>query len=410
MNLSIVNRMLKHLLSRPDVIMHYIINYFIMTVSMLSAVQLRFALPLGKPLGEEYQAYLGGVYFVMVLMLGLTYLVLQWLPSNSVVRRYIGVGNQFRTLIVASILTVAVILVIFPDLSQLQMMYYGGAVAFLGLFLIIIPGRLRTNAYVRVSILDNIQIIYEKRYLLFLWLRFQIEARYAQTILGIMWVILLPILNSVVMAFAFTVLLGARSNDVPFVAFILSGSVPFYIFQAIVTRGKAALGSMMGVFEQIYFPREMLILLLSLEVLFDFSFMFIAMVFTNLFFGIYPNQYYPLLIIPIGLLSLFSLGLGFILSWLSLLIRDLEQLIGVVMQLLFYMTVLFQPNAVSPGVAGVAMLNPVLAIVEAFRAIVIYNRLPDFASLYVPVMVACAVLYTGYVFFKVNEDRIVDFA
>jgi ABC-type polysaccharide/polyol phosphate export permease len=174
-------------------------------------------------------------------------------------------------------------------------------------------------------------------------------------------------------------------------------------------RSKGAMRGMINVIKQIYFPREIIIVLLSGEVLVDFGFMFIAMLIVNAFFGIYPNIYYPLLIFPIVLMVLLSIGIGFILSWLTMIVRDLEQLTGVVINMLMYLTVLLDVNSVSERMKMFILLNPVSAITEAFRAIVIYDQPPDFVSLFVPLALTSALLYTGYIFFKVNEDRLVDF-
>lgn len=381
-----------------------------MTASMLTAVQLRLTLPIGKQLGLDYQPHFEILYLILGCWGAVAYGVAFFAKNHPVLSQYLQPERQYRILMLASGLSLITFWTIFPDVSQLQLLYYIFVSSTLGLFLIVIPGRLRESSYGKLSIQDNLKAIYDRRYLLSLWLRYRINARYQQTVLGIVWASLLPVLDSMVFAFAFSVFLGRGSSTaVPLVCFVLSGRVIYSIFQNIIMRSKGAMRGMINVIKQIYFPREIIIVLLSGEVLVDFGFMFIAMLIVNAFFGIYPNIYYPLLIFPIVLMVLLSIGIGFILSWLTMIVRDLEQLTGVVINMLMYLTVLLDVNSVSERMKMFILLNPVSAITEAFRAIVIYDQPPDFVSLFVPLALTSALLYTGYIFFKVNEDRLVDF-
>jgi ABC-type polysaccharide/polyol phosphate export permease len=177
-----------------------------------------------------------------------------------------------------------------------------------------------------------------------------------------------------------------------------------------VLKAKESLLGATSIISRVYFPREIIIILVLGETVIDFLFVFAALIVINMTQGIYPNVYYILLPLPILIMTLFSSGLAFLLAWLGLIIRDLQQLLTVLVQLLFYIVVFYAPErVVSDDYAVIINFIPLAPLVTAFRDILLYERMPDLISLYYPLVLGCMLLYFGYVYFKVNEDRFMDF-
>ena len=387
------------------------LNFAILTGGMLVAVWIRLRIRIGQPLGPEYEAHNLLLYGLLGAAVLLAYGLARLLPVNSRIGRWLAPWRQFRLLLVALVISGGLVVVLLPEISQLQMVYYVLLTVVLGGVVVVVPARLRASAYVQSTAWQDMVEIYHQRHLVSIWLRYTIQSRYSQTILGILWIVLLPLSMSFVLAFAFTQLLGRSQNiGVPFVAFLLSGQIMFGIFNHVVTNSRNAILGAMGIIKQVYFPREVIILLIAGEAIVDFVFTFVAFIIIALFFGLTPNIHYLLLPIPIALMVCLSMGVGFIVSWLSMIVRDMQQLVGVGMQLLFYVTVLFSSQGVDPRYEFLMSVNPVSALVEAFRDIVLYDRAPDPVRLYLPVVMSLALLYSGYVLFKVNEDRFADYA
>ncbi|MEO0564318.1 MAG: hypothetical protein AAF125_19590, partial [Chloroflexota bacterium] len=248
-------------------------------------------------------------------------------------------------------------------------------------------------------------------YLNLLWLIYRVRARYEQLALGLLWAALLPILEAIVIAFAFTQLLGRSSgqDSILFVVFLLSGRIIYSLFSTIVTRGRTGFRSLLGVMSRVYFPREITMLLTCGEALIDFSFVFVVTLLLSAFFGIWPTIYLVMLPIPVLLMLILALGVSFYLTWLSLVVRDVEQLTGVLLQLGFYTSVLFDIQQVSPQLRLLILLNPINAIIEAFRSVLIYGQPPSLAPTLLAGTISCIVFFTGYIFFKAREDRFTDF-
>ncbi|MDQ7025736.1 MAG: ABC transporter permease [Anaerolineae bacterium] len=276
-----------------------------------------------------------------------------------------------------------------------------------------IPKKLRQQQYDSRSLLAHLTELYSRRTLVQLWLGYRLESRYAQTILGILWVILLPLLTSLVLAFAFTQFVGYSGvvDNVPYVAFLLAGLSIFDVGHSIILRAQESLKGSMHIISRVYFPREIVLLVMVGEVLVDFCVTFVAMVVINaLFFQIYPNIYYVFLPLIVLIMVAFSLGVAFIVAWYGLLINDLQPLLTIIMQLLFYLTVLFSRSSASSLAIILLNVNPLALLLEAFRDIVLFARPPNGLNLAFAACLAITLLYVGYTLFKVNENRFVEVA
>jgi ABC-type polysaccharide/polyol phosphate export permease len=386
-------------------------NFAILTGAMLLAVWARLRLALGQPLGADYAAQPPLLYPLLALAAVVACGVALALPPDTRAGRWLAPWRQFRILALAAGLAVGLIWLLLPAVSGLQMAWFVAAALLLGGAVIVLPGRLRRSAYADMTISHNLRQLYANRDLLFIWLRYRVRSRYSQTVLGVLWIILLPLANALVLAFAFTQLLGRGSGlSVPFIAFLLSGQVLFGVFSHVVNNSKVLMLEMMEIIKQVYFPRELIVLLIVGEALVDFAFTLLAMLVINTALGVPLTPYFLLIPVPLLLMTVLALGVGFIISWLAILVRDLQPLIAVGMQLLFYVTVLFSSENAHPRYEFLMAVNPVSAIVEFFRDLTLYGRMPDPVRLYPPVVIAAVLVYFGYVFFKVNEDRLADYA
>ena len=130
------------------------------------------------------------------------------------------------------------------------------------------------------------------------------------------------------------------------------------------------------------------------------------------FVGIYPTAYFLFLPLIVIIQLAFCLGLMFIVSWLSVLVRDIPQLVSVLLQILFYLCPIIYPLAALEALPGnvqpLIALNPLSALINSYRDLIIYGRMPNFFSLVYPTALAIGVLIFGYRLFKSNEDRFAD--
>jgi ABC-2 type transport system permease protein len=166
----------------------------------------------------------------------------------------------------------------------------------------------------------------------------------------------------------------------------------------------------LNLISQVYFPRELLIFIELNEIFVDFAFNFITLMVINLLLGIAPNVNFVFLPLILLIQAALTLGIMLFVSSLSVIVRDIPQLIGVALQILFYLTAILYPlDRLSPDLKTVVSLNPLSSVIAAYREVILYNRPPDITSLYYPLVVALTVLYLGYSFFKSQEKQFADY-
>ena len=137
--------------------------------------------------------------------------------------------------------------------------------------------------------------------------------------------------------------------------------------------------------------------------------MFVAMLVINAIHGVYPTVSYVLLIPIVLIMVCLTLGIMLLVSFLSVMVRDIPQLVGILLQLFFYLTPLIYPAENIPeNYQVVILINPLAPLIQATRDIIAYHQQPDWLSLTYPLVVSAVVLLMGYTLFKVNEGKLVD--
>lgn len=373
--------------------------------AMLIAIHLRLRLPYGDPL-QDYNALP-----VLVLPILVASLLLGFAAAIPFAR-YFSLSparSQFAAYALSLIISFLAMVALIPALSLLQVTYYVVAGIILGFLVIALPARsLRDRT--RLPVVAYLRQLINRRSLLRLWVTNNVRARYSATALGILWIILLPTLQSLIFAFVFAQVLRVDVGDTPFITFFLSALVPYTFFSQGSINSATALTNYFYLINQIYFPRELLVMVKLGELIVDTLFTAAAVLVINLLSGVPPNINYVFLPILIFISITMTFGMMLILSYLTVLIRDIPQLIAVVFQMLFYLTPILYPLSFVPEQFRIiTVINPLVPLIQAYRDIIAYGQPPDLISLHIPFVVGLVMLYLGYVIFKGNERRVTDY-
>lgn len=370
--------------------------------AMLVAIQVRLRIILGKQLGEEYGAQPLSLFIILLMASAVS----TWIMSST--GRLASRGGYFVAVVIALGFSTLITALLLPDVSLLQLVYFVIFGIFIGIITILLPPR-RTKS--DSDFFSHLAKLWENRVLLGLWVRYNVRSRYSQTFLGIAWIILLPLSTSLIMAFVFSQILKARFvGDAPFISFFLTAVTAWNVFSQGILNGTTSLTQQMGLMSQIYFPREILVIVKLGETLVDFTFTFAAMLVINALVGIWPNVNYIYLPIVILIQITFTLGVMMFFSYMTVLVRDIPQLVAVSLQLLFYLTpIIYSVQSIPENLSFILLINPIALLIDAYRSIIVYNLPPDPVNLYYPMVMAGVLLYTGYMFFKSYEKRLVDY-
>ncbi len=379
-----------------------VMDFAVLFGGMLLSVQLRLQLPLGKYLPPEYHAQTIPLYALLFGAALIAHLLAANLKASAPL---LSNAHPYRRFVMETLAAALAILVILPDISQLQVGYFVLVSVLLGIICIALPFRIY---HTETSIFTDLKRVVDNWALLRIWLSFNIQTRYSQRLLGILWIAIIPISTAIVLTIAFTQFMRIQL-DVPFIAFYLAALVPYNVFANGVMFGTASVTGKIGLITQVYFPREILVLLTLGELIVDFLFTFLAMMLINLLYGLLPNVYF--LFLPLLLLVhlVTTLGAMLIVSSLSVIVRDIPQLISVFLQLFFFLTpVIYPVETIPEQFRFLFVLNPIAAVIQAFRDIIVYGRAPNPVTLYYPIVFAGAILILGYATFKSIEDEMAD--
>ena len=215
--------------------------------------------------------------------------------------------------------------------------------------------------------------ILEKKYLLYLLCRKHFLKKYKQTILGPAWIVIQPTVSTLAFLLLFNGLLNIDTGAVPPLLFYFSGNIFWFLFSNSFAKVREFLIGISPIVTKVYIPKHLFALGHFFIDFVNFIFQFIIFCFIYAYY-IYTGEVsigVHALLIPIYLvfLMLFSMGLGFIFSCITLKYRDLNTVFPYFTQLFMYATPIIYPMSslkTSPYLVFIK-LNPLTGIFEAIR-------------------------------------------
>ena len=246
--------------------------------------------------------------------------------------------------------------------------------------------------------------------LLFLTWR-SVKVRYAQSALGVGWAVIQPVAQMVVFTLIFGSLVGVESDGAPYAVFAFVALVPWTYFSNALTQATQSLSANSGLFSKVYFPRIILPLSEIGARSIDFMIAFVILVVLVLAYGIIPNWGVLVLPLLIALVIMTAAGLGLGLSALAVQYRDVNHAASFSVQLLMYAAPVVYPySAVPEQYRLFYALNPLVGVVEGFRAAFLGTRPMPWTEIGLGAVTATILLILGSAYFKRREHLFADVA
>lgn len=245
--------------------------------------------------------------------------------------------------------------------------------------------------------------------LLWAWTDRTIRARYQQSLLGGLWIVVQPLTMVLLFSIIFTFFVPVNTGAIPYPVFSYVGLIPWMLFANALSDMSESLVVNMGLITKIYFPREILPLASLLARLLDYFVAFSLLLLLMVWFGL-PLFSPSWIWLPVILLVQIALiiGIGLILAAGNVFYRDVRSGLGLAIQLWFYASPIIYPVTVVPeALRPFYYLNPMAGVLDAYRNVLLYQSWPN-PFFYLSALVAVVILFTGYWFFKRVEFRIAD--
>ena len=245
------------------------------------------------------------------------------------------------------------------------------------------------------------------RGILFNFAMTDLKIRYKNSVLGVVWSILEPLLMLAVLFFVFSTMFKNEIDHFPI--YLLSGIITYNFFKNSTTIGLESLSNRGPLITQIYFPRS----IPAISSVMTASIMLIVELAVLGCFMVY-FQFTPsitiLYLIPIYILAfVFVTGITLGLSVLNVKYRDVQFIWGVVLHAGFFLTPIFYEFDMLPQyVQNILQLSPMVQIVEMVHHVALYGTLPSINSILYSVGSTCGILVIGYLIFRKYQARIVE--
>ncbi len=257
---------------------------------------------------------------------------------------------------------------------------------------------------------NNIKYVWKKyNFLLRQLVSRDFKVKYKRSVLGVLWSLLYPLLTMAVMAIVFTNVFKFTTPGVNYLSYLMSGLVIFNYFSEASNLAMSSVVANFSLINKVYMPKYIFPLSKCVFVGINFLLSQIPLYVILIATGTGINWYHIFLPYAYLCLFLFTLGFGLILSTVSVFLRDMFYIYGVVISLWTYMTPIMYDIAIidKPALLLVFKCNPLYWIIYFARRIMLYNTIPEINSWIYCMIFGLGTLLIGIFIFKKNQDKFI---
>jgi lipopolysaccharide transport system permease protein len=253
---------------------------------------------------------------------------------------------------------------------------------------------------------------YRDLFLVFAWR--DISVRYKQTVLGVLWAIIQPVITMVIFTFIFNRLAKIESGDgTPYPIFLYVGLLLWQYFSGTLTNASNSMVTNSGIIQKIYFPRLIIPAATAVTGLVDLAVASVILIGMMVHYGYYPHLT-GLLILPLLLVIavLASLGMGMFLASVNIKFRDVRYALPFVIQIMMYVTPVIYPVSMldkHPVIKTLMLwLNPISGVISNARAGLLGTAPVDWSVLGISAGTSVLFFVFGLYYFRATERYFAD--
>ncbi len=314
------------------------------------------------------------------------------LLAIGVVYYFLGLFLQQNTFIVAVPYTAAFIVTF--------------AVLFLALIMYALYNKKKDLNGEHTPLNECIHIFDDYKFLLKQLITRDFAVKYRRSYLGLVWVILNPLLQMIILSAVFSFIFRFDIEKYP--VYLILGQVTFNFFSEATNIAVTTIVDSGQLIKKIYMPKYIFPLCKTMFSFLNFMISFIPVMFVLLIFRVPITLNWIYLPIFFITLFMFTLGVGFFLAALNVKMRDTQYLYGIAITLLNYVTPIFYPvTALSPRFQTIMQFNPLYQYVSLLREIMFERTTPSIQHLVICIVVGIAALEIGMRYFFSRQDEFI---
>lgn len=252
-------------------------------------------------------------------------------------------------------------------------------------------------------------------YRFFIWqsIKNDFHARFVRSKLGGLWVILQPLSQVMIYAFILSNLLSNRLPGVEstygYAVYLMAGLLFWNLFTEIIDRCLKIFINNANTLKKVSFPRISLPVIAIGSALINNLALFVVMNVIFLILGHWVSWYLLYYVILAPLVAIFAAGIGLLLGVINVFVRDTEQVVPIVLQVLFWFTPIVYPaNIVPEAYMKFLSLSPLYSLAEAYHNIILFHQAPHLTPLVIIAVFALALCAFSLVLFRKAGPDMVD--
>jgi lipopolysaccharide transport system permease protein len=255
----------------------------------------------------------------------------------------------------------------------------------------------------------GVRELWEARELLYFMTKRELQIRYKQSLFGVSWAVLQPLVYAFVFALFFGRLANVPSDGFPYPIFALSALVPWIFVSQSVAQASASLVGDANLLSKVYFPRLVIPIAKVMSFLIDLT---IALLVLLLFVVLYDASPGIGMVALPGFLAIAvvtALGAGTLLATLNVRYRDVTVAIPLLIQLWLFATPVIYPGSLIGGAwQYIYALNPMVSVIDGVRWAFLGADAPEPVLVAISATVAAGLLLAGVVYFRRAERFFAD--
>ncbi len=253
--------------------------------------------------------------------------------------------------------------------------------------------------------MKTLKEIYDYREMIFSLVKRDLRGRYKGSVLGFLWTFINPLLQLLVYTIVFSVIMRNGIED--YYLFLFVALIPWLFFSSSVSGGCSCILGSADMVKKIYFPREVLPISFVtsnfVNMLLCFVVVFAVLIVSGKGLNPLALLFLPLIMIVEYVLAL---GMALLFSALTVFLRDLMHVMGIICMAWQFLTPVMYDESMVPGrLMFVFRLNPMSAVITAYRQILYYGEIPDVSTLLEAVVVGIILLLVGMLVFRRLQRR-----
>ena len=249
----------------------------------------------------------------------------------------------------------------------------------------------------------------KNRYILGAIVSKNFKSQYRNSVLGVVWTVLNPLLNMIVMALVFSEMFGSKAGVGNYPVYLFCGNLIFSIMRQATTQSLTSIVGNAGLIKKVRISYSVFPISNTCLSLVNFGMSFIALIGIMLF---EKQQFHWTMVLTLTIIPavlMFSLGIGLILASLYVFFRDIKHMYSVALTLWTYLTPLFYTasSLKNSAIAKIVELNPMTQYVTMFRDIIQWGNVPSWGTYLYVYAFALAMWGIGYLIYRLLRKKFI---